>query len=305
MLGRVAGGVLRSSAFSAKALKTKVAKPLIRTVVQLNWISDKAALENLKFNVTVSTKLNELRDAPGAKKKALRVGRGRGGRRGKTGGRGQDGQTGRQGGHIKRGFEGGQTPLYKKVRKYGFTNNGFKRTTQAISLARLQYWIDTGRIDASKPINMYTLIRSGCAGSIRKRDVGIKLLSDGAEWFSAKINIELTSASKKAFDTIKAKGGNIKLVYYNRTGLQALLHPEKYDHEGHIEPPQNLRKLPYLPPPPAHILRRLDLKFEQPTQFPGWLKRQQKLVEKAKEAGETVPEATMQLIEKVAAELKA
>jgi hypothetical protein len=186
------------------------------------------------------------------------------------------------------------------------TSYRFKRTHQVVSLARLQYWIDTGRIDPSKPINMLTLVRSGATGRLRKRDIGVKLLSDGVDWFKAKgITIEVTSASKKAVDAVKANGGNIRLVYYNRTGLQALLHPEKYDHEGHIETPEGLRTLPYLPPPPAHTLRKVDLKFEQPSQFPGWLKRQQNLVEKAKAAGETVPEATAQLLEKVAADLKA
>lgn len=181
-----------------------------------------------------------------------------------------------------------------------------KRTHQTFSLARLQYWIDTGRIDPKQPINMLTLIRTGCVGNLRRRDQGIKLLSDGANWFKAKgLNIEVTQASKKAVEAIKANGGDVKLVYYVRTGLQALLHPEKYDQEGLPDTPVELRTLPYLPAPPAHVSRRLDQKPAQPAQFAGWIKRQQKLVAKAQAAGEAVPEASQQLIEKFAADLKA
>ena len=67
-------------------------------------------------------RLNSLRPAPGAKKDAKRVGRGIGGKGGKTAGRGTKGQYARN--TVKRGFEGGQMPLQKRLPKYGFTNKG-------------------------------------------------------------------------------------------------------------------------------------------------------------------------------------
>lgn len=67
-------------------------------------------------------KLHELKPAEGARKKRNRVGRGIGSGNGKTSGRGQKGQNARSGGGVRLGFEGGQTPLYRRLPKRGFTN---------------------------------------------------------------------------------------------------------------------------------------------------------------------------------------
>jgi large subunit ribosomal protein L15 len=69
----------------------------------------------------MTTKLNDLHDNPGARKKRVRVGRGIGSGVGKTGGRGQKGQTSRSGVSIN-GFEGGQLPIYRRLPKRGFKN---------------------------------------------------------------------------------------------------------------------------------------------------------------------------------------
>lgn len=79
---------------------------------------------------------------------------------------------------MKYGFEGGQTPFYKRMRKYGFTNKPHLREYAPLNLSRLQFWIDTGRIDASQKITMKTLLDSGCVGRLRKLQKGIKLLGD-------------------------------------------------------------------------------------------------------------------------------
>jgi hypothetical protein len=70
----------------------------------------------------ISLKLNQLADNPGARKKGRRVGRGIGSGRGKTAGRGSKGHRSRSGGGVSPQFEGGTTPLYKRARKYGFSN---------------------------------------------------------------------------------------------------------------------------------------------------------------------------------------
>ena len=67
-------------------------------------------------------RLNTLSPAEGAKQSAKRVGRGIGSGLGKTGGRGHKGQKSRSGGGVRRGFEGGQMPLYRRLPKFGFTS---------------------------------------------------------------------------------------------------------------------------------------------------------------------------------------
>ena len=80
-------------------------------------------------------KLNQLADRPGARKNRMRIGRGIGSGKGKTGGRGVKGQTARSGVRIK-GFEGGQMPLHRRLPKRGFNNTPFARSsTRSISTA--------------------------------------------------------------------------------------------------------------------------------------------------------------------------
>jgi len=85
-------------------------------------------------------KLNGISDNPGSKKSRMRVGRGIGSGKGKTGGRGGKGQTARSGVAIK-GFEGGQMPIYRRLPKRGFTNIFAKRFNE-VNLGRIQIAID-------------------------------------------------------------------------------------------------------------------------------------------------------------------
>lgn len=68
--------------------------------------------------------------------------------------------------------------MYKRMRKFGFTNKPHKIEYAPLNLSRLQFWIDTGRIDATQKITMKTLVDSGCVGRIRKLQRGVKLLGD-------------------------------------------------------------------------------------------------------------------------------
>ena len=105
------------------------------------------------------TRLNELRDNPGANKKRVRVGRGIGSGVGKTGGRGGKGQTARSGVRIK-GFEGGQMPLHRRLPKRGF-NNIFALDLTEINLDRVQDAINSGKLDAKAVVNAEALVKSG------------------------------------------------------------------------------------------------------------------------------------------------
>jgi large subunit ribosomal protein L15 len=150
-------------------------------------------------------KLDQLRDNPGARKTRIRVGRGIGSGKGKTGGRGGKGQTARTGVAIN-GFEGGQMPLYRRLPKRGF-NNIFALEFVEVNTGRLQQAIDAGRLDAAKPVNAETLRAAGLIG--RPRD-GVRLLGQGE--LKAKISIEVAGASKSAIALVEKAGGSVKLT---------------------------------------------------------------------------------------------
>src|ERR1700761_8967524 len=117
------------------------------------------------------TKLNELQDNEGANKKRMRIGRGPGSGKGKTGGRGVKGQTSRTG-HGMKGFEGGQMPLHMRMPKRGF-NNPFAKTFAEVNLWRIAKAIEAGKLDAKTAIDADALV---AAGVIRREKDGVRLL---------------------------------------------------------------------------------------------------------------------------------
>ncbi|KAF9923166.1 YmL10 [Mortierella alpina] len=171
--------------------------------------------------------LSNLNDNPGSKSQRLRVGRGQGSGKGHTAARGHKGQKARagNGGQPKPGFEGGQTRLIDRLPKRGFKNPEHK-DFQPLNLDRLQFWIESGRIDATQTITMKHLLDSRCIHNIED---GVKLLGDGKADFKTPIHIEVSRASKSAIKAIEACGGKITSVYYNELGLRALTKPEKFE----------------------------------------------------------------------------
>ena len=150
-------------------------------------------------------KLNELRDNPGARHKSKRVGRGIGSGKGKTAGRGYNGQKSRSGVAIK-GFEGGQMPLYRRLPKRGF-NNIFAKRFQVVNLGRLQTAIDTGKLDAGKPIGTTELIASGV---VRRARDGVRLLGKGE--LTTNVDITVAGASVSAVEAVEAAGGKVRVA---------------------------------------------------------------------------------------------
>jgi len=150
-------------------------------------------------------KLNELRDNPGATKERIRVGRGIGSGKGKTGGRGVKGQKARTGVAIH-GFEGGQMPLHRRLPKRGFTNV-FRRDYAEVSLSRIQAAIDAGKLDAGQPITAESLKR---AGLIRRERDGVRLLGPGE--LKAAVTLHVAGASKPAAEAVARAGGSIALT---------------------------------------------------------------------------------------------
>lgn len=149
------------------------------------------------------TKLNDLRDNAGARKSRMRVGRGIGSGKGKTGGRGVKGQNSRTGVALK-GFEGGQMPIYMRLPKRGFNNKKFRTGYAVINLGRLQKAIEAGRIDAAKPLDAAALVAGGLIAKVQD---GIRLLAKGE--LSAKVTLHVHSASAAAVAAVEKAGGSV------------------------------------------------------------------------------------------------
>ena len=151
-------------------------------------------------------RLNDISDNPGAIKKRVRVGRGPGSGKGKTGGRGIKGQKSRSGVAIK-GFEGGQMPLYQRLPKRGFNSRNSKKLLDQVNLGSIQKLIDTKKIVENKTIDIEVLRD---VGLINKNAVSVKLLAKGA--MTSKVKIEVSNASEKAKKAVEKLGGELSLT---------------------------------------------------------------------------------------------
>ena len=151
------------------------------------------------------TKLNELSPAEGSTKNRMRVGRGPGSGKGKTGGRGVKGQKSRSGVAIA-GFEGGQMPLHMRMPKRGF-NNIFRKEFAEVNFWRIEQAIAAGKLDAGKPIDADALLK---AGVIRKARDGVKLLGKGE--LKSKLDITVYQASASARAAVEKAGGKLTVT---------------------------------------------------------------------------------------------
>jgi large subunit ribosomal protein L15 len=158
-------------------------------------------------------KLNELRNNPGARRGKKIVGRGIGSGLGKTSGRGGKGQTARSGVALN-GFEGGQTPLYRRLPKRGFTNVN-EEIFELLNLEDLQENIDNKKLDSKSVITLEHLKAAGIYRGRKK----LKILATGQ--VNTKITIEAHAASKKAEEMINAKGGAINILQSGGRTLQS------------------------------------------------------------------------------------
>ena len=149
-------------------------------------------------------KLNELKDNKGASRGIMRIGRGIGSGKGKTGGRGGKGQTARSGVAIN-AFEGGQMPLHRRLPKRGF-NNGKRVEYSIINLSDLQRAVDDKRIKAGDTLTEAALFEKGL---VKANENGVKLLAKGE--LKTKLNLEVTKASKAAAEALEKAGGKLTL----------------------------------------------------------------------------------------------
>jgi len=150
-------------------------------------------------------KLNQIADRPGSRKDRMRIGRGIGSGKGKTGGRGGKGQTARSGVRIK-GFEGGQMPLHRRLPKRGF-NKPFALKLHEVNLGRVQQAIDAGKLDAGATVDAAALIK---AGLLRRAHDGVRLLGNGE--LKAKVAFSVWGASKSAVAAVEKAGGSVTIL---------------------------------------------------------------------------------------------
>jgi large subunit ribosomal protein L15 len=150
-------------------------------------------------------KLNQIKDNAGAHYRFKRLGRGIGSGKGKTSGRGGKGQTARSGVALN-GFEGGQTPLHRRLPKRGFNNIDFRTTYHVVNLGRLQQAVEAGKLDGKATIDGPALV---AAGLLRRLRHGVRLLAKG-ELRSA-LTISVAGASKAAVEAVEKAGGKVIL----------------------------------------------------------------------------------------------
>ena len=144
--------------------------------------------------------LFDLKSIPFPRKRKKRVGRGRGSGMGKTSCRGGKGATARTGNETSIQFEGGQTPLFRRLPKRGF-NNPFKKEYSIVNVK------DIARFDNGTNVNPEKLMD---AGLIRKVLDGVKVLGDGE--ITKPLTVSAHKFSKVAIEKIKAAGGEIKVL---------------------------------------------------------------------------------------------
>ncbi|HNS14341.1 MAG TPA: 50S ribosomal protein L15 [Syntrophorhabdaceae bacterium] len=145
-------------------------------------------------------KLSDLKPSEGSIKKRKRVGRGTGSGHGTTATYGNKGQRSTSGGTKKKGFEGGQMPLMRRIPKRGF-KNPFRKEYSIIKIG------DLAVFKGQEKVGIEEILRSGF---IKKMKDGIKLLSDGEIDFPIKIQVH--KASERAIEKIKAQGGDVEVL---------------------------------------------------------------------------------------------
>src|SRR5688572_12024227 len=155
-------------------------------------------------------KLNDISDNPGARKSRIRVGRGIGSGKGKTGGRGQKGQKSRSGVAIK-GFEGGQMPLHMRLPKRGF-NNPFAKDYAEVNLGQVQKLAEAKKLDAKAVIDQAALQAAGVARG-GKDGVGLVAKSE----ITAKLTSKVGAASRGAIAAVEKTGGSIEVLVAKNT----------------------------------------------------------------------------------------
>ena len=146
-------------------------------------------------------KLNELKPVEGAKHSKKRLGRGIGSGNGKTAGRGAKGQNARSGGGVRPGYEGGQTPLFKRLPKRGFTNVSHKEYA-IVNLGEIEKKFEAGSV-----VDLASL---KAAGLVKKEYEGVKILGEGE--LTKALTFKVVKVTKNDQEKISKAGGTVEVA---------------------------------------------------------------------------------------------
>ncbi|CAG9854894.1 unnamed protein product [Phyllotreta striolata] len=187
--------------------------------------------------------ISNIRDNPGAHKQARR---GRGQHGGDYHGAGNKGAKARQS-YTRLGYEMGNNPFYLRFpfEPY-YKGHHLKRQYPPVSLLNLQKLIDTNRIDTTKPIDLVAIMNTGLFRLYPdQQHFGFQLTDEGADIFSAKINLEIQWTSEPVIAAIERAGGFVTTAYYDAQSLHAMINTKKFFERG-IPIPRRM-----MPPPDA------------------------------------------------------
>ena len=145
-------------------------------------------------------KLENLQYTEGSRFVSKRIGRGQGSGNGKTAGKGHKGQNARSGGGVALGFEGGQTPLYKRIPKRGFTNYT-RKEYEIVNGASLNVFEDGATVD-------FETLKA--AGLLKKQLDGVKVLGCGE--LTKKLTVKANKFSATAKESIEKAGGIVEVI---------------------------------------------------------------------------------------------
>lgn len=145
-------------------------------------------------------KLHELKPAEGSRKTRNRVGRGIGSGNGKTAGKGHKGQNARSGGGVRLGFEGGQTPLFRRLPKRGFTNVN-RKDFAIVNLETLN------RFEDGTEVTPELLLETGVVSNVKS---GVKILGNGQ--LEKKLTVKANKFSASAKEAIESAGGTAEVI---------------------------------------------------------------------------------------------
>ncbi len=143
--------------------------------------------------------MDQLHAPKGANKKKLVKGRGNGARKGNTAGRGYNGQNSRSGGGVRPGFEGGQTPLFRRLARRGFSNYPFKKEYEIVNLSMIE-----ARYADNESVTAATLKEKGL---VKGKDILVKVLGMGD--LSKKLTFDVDAISSTAKEKIEKAGGTV------------------------------------------------------------------------------------------------
>lgn len=146
--------------------------------------------------------IHDLKPNPGSTHKTKRIGRGPGSGHGKTAGRGSKGMWSRSGSHQKRGFEGGQMPLHRRLPKRGFTNAPFKKTFSTINVREL------GKFEKGSKIGPQELVAAGVIRKVAKD--GLRVLGDGQ--IDLALHVSAHYFTEGAREKITKAGGTCEVI---------------------------------------------------------------------------------------------